>query len=260
MKTTQRVRGLGLVIGLITVGLAMAWSSPTQGADDWTVKLGTPPRSGTYDLNVTVTWIDSLGKKQSKKITSSTTITRDPANPMTADGKRALVQADLQTALDDPGNLVNGGAAAILGGIGASIGVDPNTGATPGIKIKKIEAKDDTGQSDEIHPPVESGAALAVAVAEGSITGRNTRGGGVEVSTFSIRTNLGTVTVPLSGAMTKLDLLRALDSELQGLGITVWLDDDGEQLILLLDGEVTGMSATTTDDGLFAVSTILLRD
>jgi hypothetical protein len=155
---------------------------------------------------------------------------------------------------------VNGSAAATLTGGGSTIIVDPNTGATPGIKIKKIKVKDDTGQSDKITKPSESSAALAMAVAEGSITGRNTRGGEVEVSTFSIRTNLGTATVLLSGAMTKQDLLLALDSELESLGVTAWLDDEGEQLILLLDGGVTGMGATTTDDGLFAVSTILLRN
>jgi hypothetical protein len=102
MKTTLKLRRLALFIGLVTVGLAMAWPSPAKAGDDWTVSLGTPLRSGTYKLDVTVTWTDSLGKKKSKTITSTTTITRDPANPMTADQGRALVQADLQAALDDP--------------------------------------------------------------------------------------------------------------------------------------------------------------
>ena len=81
-----------------------------------------------------------------------------------------------------------------------------------------------------------------------------TRGGAPSV--FFVITNLGMVSVQLSGSMSKLDLLKALEEGLiaQDRTLEVWVDSELEMLFVLLDATegIIEIGAGSSDEGLTA--------
>jgi len=160
--------------------------------DDWNVQYSTPSRNGDFTTTISIRYTDGLGKKQKKDIVVTSKITRDPANPMTADEKRIKIQQDLQRALDRPLNQVNGDSPVTLAGAGSTLILDPNTitfddgnggQVDSGLRIEKIAHRDRTGQEDKVNKPSEHQSilvskGLAIITAPGSLTGWNSYGTG----------------------------------------------------------------------------------
>jgi hypothetical protein len=248
-----------VLAAVVSSVLALSSLAVVQQGNVWTVDLDNANHKGTQTTTVTVTYTDSVGKKQTKEIKAETTI---PAGT-TAAQKKALVQAKLDAALSDSANEVGGHPLASTGGIGDTIQVQPTANTTddpPSIrdaKITDVKATEHlTGENDLVNHPGQSGTALGTIEALGDITGKN---GDNAASVFSVITSAGVISVNLTAGMTHFELLDQLAVALKAQGASVWVDHSRNLVSVALDGDFIGLGAGCTDVGLDAVTTVMIQ-
>jgi len=250
---------IAIASALSAGALALALSSSPQQGGVWSVDFDDPNRAGTQTTEITVTYIDSVGKKQEKKISATTTI--DPA--WDAARKKSEVQAKLDSALADAANQVGGQALASTGGLGDVMQAAPNqspTGTPPPFsdaKIKKVETTDKgTGENDAVNKPAQSAQALGSIAIGNDISGVTADN---LPSVFSVITNVGVIDVSLAPGQTRLEVLDLVAAELAEQNADVWVDSDLLLLFVTLDSEIYSLGAGSTDATATAIASVRLR-
>ena len=249
-------------LGMLSIVLAFVAAfaePPPQASNTWVIMFGDPARGGDQTTTITVSYTDSNGVKKEKEISASVPLTSaDGAN-----SKKEKVQNALNTALSEESNKVGGQSLAATGGTGGAMTITPspdNPGAFTDAKIKAVKTKDsETGEEDSVVKPGKK--AVAQVIPEGEILGQTSSRG---PSVFFVTTELGTVSIPLSGSTSKLDLLKALKAGLlaQDPALVVWVDPDLEILFAMLEANtgILQIGAGSTDMGLTAVCKVQLTD
>lgn len=246
-----------ILSGAIILSVLSAWGAtrPPFGST-WTVNFGNPGRDGTHTTTLEISYTDTQGAKKHKTVEATTPITDN----MSEDAKATAVKAAVNAALALPANQVGGTSLASTGGTGDVMTATPsgNNGNFTDAKIDSVETDDsETGEDDKISKP--TAPAIAIITAEGEITGQ----AGTSSSDFEVITDVGVVTVSLTGSMRKVELLRDLAEGLQAQGAVCWVDSRRELLLVLLEdassGGVSDIGAGSTDDGLHAVCTVIIE-
>lgn len=243
--------------GAIILGVFSAWGAArTSFGTTWTVNFGDPGRDGSHTTTIEISYIDPQGAKKYKTIEATTPITDN----MSEDAKATAVKGAVNAALAAPANKVGGNSLASTGGTGDVMTATPagDSSSFTDAKIESVETDDsETGEDDKITKP--TAPAVAVITAEGEIIGE----AGTSPSDFQVITDVGVVTVSLTGSMRKVELLRNLAEGLQAQGAVCWVDSGREQLLVLLEDAATGgvseIGAGSTDDGLHAVCTVIVQ-
>lgn len=242
------------------LGVAMS-AGPRLQNNTWGVWFGDPGRSGSHTTTVTISYTDSQGVKKEKEISATVSLTAADTNTT----KKGTVQGALNTALSADGNTVGGQPLASTSGGGNAMTItpSPNNPAPGGFsdaKIESVETEDnETGEDDTIIKPPMKG--VAQVSPEGELLGQTSDRG---PSVFFVKTNLGTVSVQLSGSMSKVALLKTLKEGLvaQDPGLVAWVDTDLQVLFLLLkaDEGIVHVGAGSTDQGLKARCKVQLTE
>lgn len=256
MKLAIRARRLATGMLAFSGILALAaWSlGPLQsGSSDANVAFGAPARSGTASISAEVKYTDSTGRPQKKTLTGSTDVT----NATTPTEKRDALQSKLQTEIDN--NKVGGEPLLELGGTasGSSMTITPkSTAAASEVKVKAVASNDKkTGENDRISNFSTSGTGIAEIVVNGDITGLADAG---STPIFFVETNLGEVSVTLTGSMEKIDLLWQLQAGLLAHGAPAIVDQRRSALLVVLEDEtIQWIAAGSTDNGLTAVCKVM---
>lgn len=231
-----------------------------QEGNTWSVDYGDPNSDGEHTTSVTISYIDSTGVKKTKEVSATVALT----NGQGAVEKKDLVQGALNDALAEPVNQVGGNSLAVTGGTGDVMTItpagNPSDGSFTDAKIERLKTKDQaTGEKDKVHKPAHV-EAVAVIEVEGDLTGL----AGGKGSVFEVETDLGTVSVALSGGIRRSQLLEELRSGLAEQGARVWLDPVEMVLYVLLEDEsdedesgIGSIAVGSTDEGLHAVLTVI---
>ncbi len=246
------------VLGLAAFGAG----DPSPQGGTWGIFFGDPGRSGTHTTTLGMSYIDSNGVKREKTISAPVDLTAAD----TPDTKKGKAQTALNSALSSPANMVGGQPLAMTGGTGNGMTItpspnNPSPGGFSNAKIESLDTQDNkTGEDDQVVRPKKK--ALAQVSPEGELLGRTGDG---DPSVFFITTDLGEISVQLSGSMSRLELLNALGAGLlaQDPSMSVWVDNDRLVLsVLLLDGDkgIQTIGAGSTDEGLTAVCKVMITE
>lgn len=239
------------VLATVLVGLALAALTMVQAGNTWVIQFGVPEKSGTHTTTIIFEYADP---DTTQILTKPITVTTSVNPAMSANEKKAAVQAKINGALADPANAVGGAPLGETSGSGNVVTITPSS--SNGAKIKEVKTKDGkSGEKDRVVPPSET--AIAEVAPLGEITGEVAGGG---TPHFTVATNRGDVAVQLVPGMRKYALLRALRSGLEAQGAQAWIDQERLVLfVLLTDDEegVTTIGAGTTDEGLVASTHVM---
>jgi hypothetical protein len=255
---------LATFVSAAVASVAVSAEPPLQN-NTWGVWFGDPTRGGNHTTTITVSYSDANGVKKEKEISASVTLTNADTNAT----KKEKVEGAVNTALSADGNTVGGEPLAETGGTGNAMTITPspnNPPPAPGeegfsdAKIEKVETEDDeTGEDDRIIKPGKKAVAQVEPAGELLGTTRD-----LDPSIFFVTTNLGTVSVQLTGSMSKIQLLKTLREGLvaKDPGLVAWVDTDLKILFVLLKANegIVEVGCGSTDLGLTARCSVQLTE
>jgi len=257
-KRTSRASRPQWFLPLFMMAFALVTGAPRAAAvapqsEVYQVTCHAPKNDGKAILVVKVSYIDELGKKQ--KVTLSGRLDA-VSDDWTAEEKAqnlhdALVQDVQDKAVGgQPLLQVNN---VFVNTFHFAAAPDSPNGSFSDVKVEQAKT-DDAGtlEDDAITPPQKADPsrpnALAILWVDGDITGQTSQG---TPSTYEVVTGAGTITIPLSGSSTRLEVASQLRDGLLAQGATAWLDLDSKRVFVLLDRTIAGIGAGSDDSGIW---------